>query len=72
VGERLMKITIVSNGADWEALYIDGKRKIEGHQIEVEDVLQYIKSVEYDFINREISEDIRRGPYYPDKLEDIE
>jgi hypothetical protein len=35
----MMVYQIVSNGDDWEALYIDGKLIKEGHRLTAEDIL---------------------------------
>ncbi len=33
-----MKVTLVSNGDDWEGLYVDGKLKTEGHSVTPHDL----------------------------------
>lgn len=34
-----MNITVLSNGDDWSAVYFDGKKVVEGHEVCWEDVL---------------------------------
>ncbi len=33
-----MKLTLVSNGDDWEGLYVNGELACEGHEVSPEDV----------------------------------
>ena len=64
-----MKMTLVANHRDWEALYVDGKKVAEGHQIEIDDVMRHIKGIEYKCIERQVP---KETTYYPHRLEDIE
>ena len=34
----MIKITLVSNGDDWEGLYVDGELVVEGHSITARDM----------------------------------
>ena len=37
-----MKITFATNGEDWEALYIDGRKILEGHSLRIDEVLEAV------------------------------
>ena len=52
-----MKIRILTNYGDWEALYIDGKLVCEGHEIRRRDILSSIPDVDYDEVEYEFSRD---------------
>lgn len=60
---------------DWQALYVDGVKVMEGHRLSARDVLERLCSdFEVEFVAREATQEYRihtegRG-YVPDKLWD--
>lgn len=63
-----MVYQIVSNGDDWEALYIDGVLVAEGHRLTVDDIL---KTVDVKVENYDVSSEWTYENSMPDNLSDI-
>ncbi len=45
-----MKVTLVSNGDDWEGLYVDGELKTEGHRVTAYDLAEVL-GLEWDRVD---------------------
>lgn len=65
-----MKIAIVRDyGADWAALYVDGKYRESGHHDDINE--RALELLEVDFYNKSMDfTDNRRGDY-PENLSDL-
>lgn len=64
------KITHISNGDDWEAVYIDGRKALEGHKIHLEDL---IKELGHEYESKYVpayDDNIKNyeSTYFPDSL----
>lgn len=59
----------VSNGDDWEGIYLDGKLLAQGHSVSAEDILLALgHKVKYEMTEEGWLED--QG-YLPDNIQDV-
>jgi hypothetical protein len=65
-----MKLTIVTNNGDWEALYKDGKKVYENHRISKDDILDAL-GIEVENVDVPEEGDVdydENVNYFPDTL----
>jgi len=76
----MTKITIVSNGDDWEGLYVNGKCIVQDHRISrmdlIEEILKVVDkgsiSVEECYLTDEYIEKAYNTGCFPDNLSEME
>ncbi len=65
----MKKITIVSNGDDWEGVYLDGKLLAQGHSVDADDILVALGYKVVDVLTEEGW--LEDQGYLPENLEDV-
>lgn len=70
------RLVLVSNGDDWEALYVNGKKVFANHRIPVEEIIKWSLHLEVPlekrFTTKEYTEKCYNEGDFDDNLEDVQ
>jgi len=63
-----MNNIVIVRADDWEVLYVNGRERLQGETISVQDIVQYAQNIEVTWATKEMKEYVSEHGHFPPEL----